>query len=331
MGRFEGRLSVVGRPDLMAVELQQGREHFGRVDIVVDDQDAVLRVGDPLGVGADDLGSGGLLFMDRQPHDKFGPGPRPVAAGLDPSAVHLHQAPHEGQPDAQAAFRAVERRLGLSKQVEEVRQELWIDADSRVANLDRHLLPAGLGDQPDDAAALGVFGGIVEEVGNDLVQADGVGIKLDRSFRYADDELMPVGVDQRAGRFDRAGDDIAQEEPLRPKLDFAPHEPRQVEQVVDEADHVIDLPLEHGDRFSRDFRVDPRGPHDFECIADRGQGITQFVGQRGEEFVLAAIGLLGLFVQADIFERDRGPLGKVLGHREVGRRRTSGSSRKGRR
>ena len=125
-------------------------------------------------------------------------------------------------------------------------------------------------------------------------------------------------VDQRAGRFDRTGDDVAQKDALRPKLDFAPHEPREVEQVVDEADHVIDLPLEDGDRFFRDFRVDPRGPHDFERVADGGQGITQFVGQRGEEFVLAAISLFGLFVEADIFERDRGPVGEVLGHREVG-------------
>ena len=33
------------------------------------------------------------------------------------------------------AVRTVERRLGLSKQVEEVRQEFGIDADSRVADL----------------------------------------------------------------------------------------------------------------------------------------------------------------------------------------------------
>ena len=63
-----------------------------------------------------------------------------------------------------------------------------------------------------------------------------------------------------------------------------------VEQIVDQADHVIDLPVHHFVRVAQRAGRSPRQPQDLQRVANRRQRIAQLVGQRGEEFVLAAVG-----------------------------------------
>ena len=64
-----------------------------------------------------------------------------------------------------------------------------------------------------------------------------------------------------------------------------------VEQVVDQADQLLDLPLDHGrgsPRRSRGRR--PRSRMISQRVADRRQRVAQLVGQGREELVLAAVG-----------------------------------------
>jgi GAF domain-containing protein len=68
---------------------------------------------------------------DRQAHDEFASLFPPLAAGLDTAAVHLDHAPHDRQPDAQAALRPVQRPFVLDKQVEDVGAGLNLSSSGR--------------------------------------------------------------------------------------------------------------------------------------------------------------------------------------------------------
>ena len=67
------------------------------------------------------------------------------AAGLDGAAVHLHQAFADGQAQAQAAELAGDVRAALLKGVEDVGQQLRLDAFAAVVDLDDDLAVARRG------------------------------------------------------------------------------------------------------------------------------------------------------------------------------------------
>ena len=48
--------------------------------------------------------------------------------------MQLDQAVHERQPDTEAALAAIERALALLEDLEDVGQQLGVDADAVVAN-----------------------------------------------------------------------------------------------------------------------------------------------------------------------------------------------------
>ena len=70
----------------------------------------------------------------------------------------------------------------------------------------------------------------------------------------------------------------------RPRRDAA-----DVEQVVDQADHVGDLALHEGAGLVDGGGVFAGEAHDLEAVADGGQGVAELVGEGGEELVLLAI------------------------------------------
>ena len=96
---------------------------------------------------------------------------------------------------------------------------------------------------------------------------------------------------------DRAPDHRGQVDDLLAELDLAPADPGDVHQVVDQPGEVDHLPLGH-----RPLGLDPsavpvRLSHQVEGVADRGERVAELVGERGEELVLAAVGL-GQFLHA---------------------------------
>ena len=74
----------------------------------------------------------GCPHDDRQAHDELGPLAQPLAAGLDPAAVHLDQSLHQGQADAQPALRPLQRVVHLREHLEDAGQLVGGDADAGV-------------------------------------------------------------------------------------------------------------------------------------------------------------------------------------------------------
>ena len=74
------------------------------------------------------------MTRERQPHHELAAAAGAGAARRDAAAVHLDQAAHQRQADAQAALRAAVARIGLHEHVEHARQRLGGNADAGVAH-----------------------------------------------------------------------------------------------------------------------------------------------------------------------------------------------------
>ena len=74
------------------------------------------------------------------------------------------------------------------------------------------------------------------------------------------------------------------------EADLAPCDPRDVQQVVDQAGEVLDLPIDHVlGPFEVVFRL--QLAEELSRVADRRQGVAKLVGEHGQELILAAFGL----------------------------------------
>jgi hypothetical protein len=100
---------------------------------------------------------------------------------------------------------------------------------------------------------------------------------------------MLARIDQRTHLFDRAGNDGLEVDRLHLQVHQPTRHARDIEQVVHEFGHVLDLATDHLAR-GMDARG-VRGEHQqLRRGADRGQRVAQFVRQHGEELVLATVG-----------------------------------------
>ena len=152
--------------------------------------------------------------------------------------------------------------------------------DAGVPHPQHRLAALPLGGQPDVAAVLGVLGGVVEQVRRRPAPAGRVGVRPTAARAAgATVSSWPAASMSRLGRLHRAGDDVASSTgSLRSSIlprDDAGH----VEQVIDQPDHVLHLPLHHLPRPLDDGGVRPRQLQDVQGVADRGQRVAQFVGQ----------------------------------------------------
>ena len=125
----------------MAHQCSSIAEALRRVPVVIDHQDAEPGLARTARRSVDSLGCCRSSLAARRPAAS-GPmnslplaGALAVAATLPPcSSTRLL---HQGQADAQAALRPVERPVRLGEQLEDVRQHLGGDADARVADPQR--------------------------------------------------------------------------------------------------------------------------------------------------------------------------------------------------
>ena len=232
------------------------------------------------------------LRGDRQADDELAPLARPVAAGLDAPAVQLDQPLDQRQADAEPALRPHQRRFRLREHLEDARQHLGGDADAVVLDRHDHVAPLPLGTQPDAAAFLGVLGGVVEQVGEHLGQPHRVGLEVDRLRRQGDGELVAAGLDDRTAGFQGGLHHGGQLDPLLAEFQLVAGDARHVEQVFEQPGHELHLAVDHvpGPLQLRVGRA--LGLEDLHGVADRGQRVAQLVGQRGQELVLLAVGVL---------------------------------------
>src|SRR5690606_28196894 len=96
------------------------------------------------------------IAKHRQADDEFAALPRTFASRFDTSLVHLDQALHESQADAEAGARPIELRVRLREHVEYGRELLLRYPDSLVANLDDDLVALPLRGQLNLPASLGI-------------------------------------------------------------------------------------------------------------------------------------------------------------------------------
>ena len=101
---------------------------------------------------------------------------------------------------------------------------------------------------------------------------------------------MLGGAGQRRRRVRRGLDQTGQPNRLEAEPDLVGRDPRHVEQVLNQADHLRDLTVDDVARVGGDVRRRVR-LETLQREADRCQRIAQLVRERGQEFVLALVGI----------------------------------------
>jgi hypothetical protein len=111
--------------------------------------------------------------------------------------------------------------------------------------------------------------------------------------RVADDELVRLGVDGGLRRLDGMADERIDGNALALELELATIDPADVEQVVDQAPQMIDLPAHHGADRGGGGRI---GLHvqKRQAVEQRRHRIAQLVREHGEKAALVRIGQLQL-------------------------------------
>jgi hypothetical protein len=131
----------------------------------------------------------------------------------------------------------------LREHVEDPRQHDLGNADAGVLHLETGLAVLLTDSDVDAAAALGVLDRVGQEVREHLGEARDVAVDMDRPLGHREMDHEPGLVDRGAHGLDRVEREPGQRDALLPELDLALADAREVEQVVDQPDHLPELPL----------------------------------------------------------------------------------------
>jgi hypothetical protein len=164
------------------------------------------------------------------------------------------------------------------------------DAGSVVAYADVQHGTVTLDHDFDRAAGRRELGGVVDQVRHHLRQPHRIGVDPRGRLERAHTQRVAAGVDARPRRLRRDRDHGRDVDALLAQAQLAARHARRVEQVVDQAHEMIDLPLDHREH-RRGVRARARLAQDRHGTANRCERIAQLVRQRREEHVLAVVGL----------------------------------------
>jgi len=290
-GEVERRRRVVHDAHVVSETGQRLTQRVGRVGVVVDDEDAPAGLGGRAARGGRPRQREGALRHERQLDDEGAAPPRPLAARLDAPAVQLRDRPHDGEAESEPALGAVEVAPALDEQLEDARQERRVDAAPVVLHLQPRRRAERRRAQPHMPAGGRVLDGVGEEVRDHLRQPLRIGVHDERALGQLHAELVPRPLHERTSRLQRGVHRLA--EVGRPALQLEPpaRHPRHVEQVVDEPDHVPDLPLEHG-VLAREDALAAR-PQELQHRHHGRERVPELMAEHGEELVLGPARLLG--------------------------------------
>ena len=132
----------------------------------------------------------------------------------------------------------------------------------------------------------------MQDVRHHLHQPGRVAFDGDQLVGELDGQRVPAGVHCRPGGLDRARDDRPEQHRFALQRDHPAGDPRHVEQVVDQADQVLDLPLDDVAGAAPVRLAQLLQPQQLHGRADRRQRVAQLVGEHGQELVLAQRRLL---------------------------------------
>ena len=138
--------------------------------------------------------------------------------------------------------------------------------------------------------------GVLQQVGEHLRKARGVHVQNPVRPVQFDVQLEVAGIDGRTVGLDGAPDDGRQRRRLGAQLDLSGGDARDIQQIVDEADHVAHLTLHHRAHALRESRLTLRALQQLDTGTNRNEWIAQLVGQHGNELILAAIGFAQLLL-----------------------------------
>ena len=184
----------------------------------------------------------GLLVRPQgQANHELAAMPEPRAAREDRPPVKVDEAPHHREPDAQSALSAVQGAPLLHEEVEDVRQGLWRDADPRVSHADQHLRALDRGRDGDLPPRLGVLRRVGQQIRDRLGEATPIGDHRHPLRGGRERQVLEPLFQQRARHLDRLDDDVSHLDALLPELDLPARDARNVEEIVHQADDVLDL------------------------------------------------------------------------------------------
>jgi len=200
--------------------------------------------------------------------------------------------------------RAPARAGELRERLEQARRRLGAEADAVVLDAD-HRLPALDGSaQADRALRLGIACRVVQQVAEHLRQACRVGVEHGGLGRQDHRQPVAGGGDVRAAGLERHVDHALERDALLAQREAAARDAADVEQVVDQARELVDLPVDHLAAPGHLWIELVLLAEDGDGVADRRQRIAQLVREHGEEIVLAPLGfaqrLLGELAVVDI-------------------------------
>src|SRR6185295_15995174 len=136
--------------------------------------------------------------------------PRAFAMGGDRAPVQGHEPLHHREPDTQAALRPVEAAIALHEDVEDLRDELGAHSHPVVPHAQDRLVALTPSLYPHLPALRRVFGGVAQEIEDDLDEPGGIPEDRSAFALEVDLELLTPVLVQGPRRFHGAGDDDAE-------------------------------------------------------------------------------------------------------------------------
>ena len=214
----------------------------------------------------------------------------------------LRERAHERQPDAKALGR------GLPGKQSKRACSRSADTHPGVTHADLDLIISCSGGHPDLATFRSVLGGIVQEVGQELGQSDGVAAQPHRRTWQLHGQRLTAPLklrlrSLRGGRHHRVNLHGA-----ALKLQGAPLDPREVEEIIGYSPEVSRLPRHHVQGRGMSGLVDPL--QDVGGVANGRQWIPKLVADHGQELVFPLIRLLGGLESVPQLPAGRGELGE---------------------
>ena len=241
---------------------------------------------------------------------KMAPRPLPRARGPQAAAVLFHDRAADREAEPEPAELPRRRHAALLEDVKDARQKVGLDADARVDYLDRkrrrahvraclagwyiasHALVVRLDD--DRASRRGELDGVLDQVPENLLEPDRVGVDVVARGGKVDLELEPAAGEVILADLDDVIHELVCVGEFAVELQGPAADPGQVQEVVDESGFEGDVAadhLEYGPEALGRGGVVGQGGHGGEY---GGQRCSQLVGDGGEEPVLGAVGGLGL-------------------------------------